>query len=92
MQVYLDSIRTLIDQYARMRFVLDTQVTFDVRPGNQAYVHGGFLFVDDSSLHFREYLDTIGADTQKLMYSYHYQNSSSLSAVLAEIMVLRDWL
>lgn len=76
MQVHLDSVRFLVDQYARMRFVLDAQVTFDVRPGNQAYVHGAFLFVDDSSLHFREYLDTIGADTQKLMYLYHYQNSS----------------
>ena len=76
MQVHLDSVRFLVDQYARMRFVLDVQVTIDARPGNQAYVYGAFRFVDDSLLYFREYLDTTGADTQKLMYSYHYQTGA----------------
>ncbi|MGH2541550.1 MAG: toxin-antitoxin system TumE family protein [Ardenticatenaceae bacterium] len=36
-------------------------------------IKGILSFVDGSTLHFTEYLDTVGQSVQKLMYTYHYQ-------------------
>ena len=58
----------------RAAFVLDVSVSFEVRPGDQAYIAGVMTFVDSSELHFAEFLDATSRTVEKLMYRYHYQD------------------
>jgi hypothetical protein len=76
-QTYCTQIKRIIDQYAMTSFVLETQLHFEVRPGDQDYLAGTLIFVDDSTLHFSEYLDQTGEVVDKLMYSYHYQDTDN---------------
>lgn len=73
-QQYFNELKRVIDSYAAAPFVLDAQVSFELRPGNQGYAVGAVLFQDRSVLHFREYLDNDTDYVEKLMYSYHYQD------------------
>lgn len=50
-------------------------MSFQLRPGDQGYATGVILFQDQSTLHFREYLDDMAGHVSKLMYSYHYQDA-----------------
>ena len=50
---------------------------FDMRPGDQGYLTGTLIFVDDSKLHFSEYVDQTGEVVDKLMYTYHYQDTGN---------------
>ena len=74
-QTSFTQIKRVIDQYAATSFVLEAQMSFDMRPGDQGYLTGALLFVDDSKLHFSEYLDQTGEVVDKLMYTYHYQDT-----------------
>lgn len=56
-QRHFDELKRVVDGYAAAPFVLDAQVSFEVRPGDQGFVEGAVLFQDRSTLHFREYLD-----------------------------------
>ncbi|MBI1929265.1 hypothetical protein HYR99_34095 [Candidatus Poribacteria bacterium] len=76
-QAYFAQIKVLIDGYAGANFVLDVKLSFESRPGEQGYLTGSMTFVDGSVLHFREFLDTIGENVDKVMYTYHYQNASN---------------
>jgi hypothetical protein len=76
-QTYFTQIKRIIDQYTMTSFVLETQLHFEVRPGDQGYLTGMLLFVDDSALHFSEYLDQTGEVVDKLMYTYHYQDAGN---------------
>ena len=75
-QTYFDRLKRVIDGFAAAPFVLDAQVSFDLRPGDQGFVVGTVLFQDQSSLRFREYLDGAAGQVSKLMYSYHYQDAN----------------
>lgn len=75
MQSYFAQIKTLIDQYAATSFVLEARISFELRPGNQGYLVGSVTFLDNSILHFKEFLDKTGEVTDKLMFSYHYQDA-----------------
>ncbi len=59
-QAYFDQIKTLIDKYATTPFVLDAEVNFEIRPGEQGYLTGSITFEDGSVLYFREFLDGVG--------------------------------
>ncbi len=72
-QWYFDALKRVLDSYAAAPLVLDAQVSFELRPGEQGFVQGAVLFRDQSTLHFREYLDSTASHVSKLMYSYHYQ-------------------
>lgn len=74
-QRYFNELKRVIDSYAAAPFVLDAQVSFELRPGSQGYAVGVLLFQDRSALHFREYLDSAAGHVSKLMYSYHYQDT-----------------
>ena len=76
-QAYFTLIQTLIDGYAGANFVLDVKLSFESRPGEQGYLTGSMTFVDGSVLHFREFLDTVQENVDKVMYTYHYQNASN---------------
>lgn len=72
-QHYFNQIKSLVDRYATLPFVLDAVTHFESRPGAQGYLTGELAFADGSQLHFREYLDGSDQKVEKLMYTYHYQ-------------------
>jgi hypothetical protein len=76
-QTYFTQIKRIIEQYAATSFVLEAQMHFDMRPGDQGYLAGTLIFVDDSKLHFSEYVDQTGEVVDKLMYTYHYQDTDN---------------
>ncbi len=76
-QTYFTQIKRIIEQYAATSFVLEAQMHFDMRPGDQGYLTGTLIFADDSKLHFSEYLDQTGEAVDKLMYAYHYQDTGN---------------
>ena len=47
-QSYFNRIKSLVDRYANMPFVLDVALSFESRPGDQGYLTGELLFVDGS--------------------------------------------
>ena len=54
-QTYFTQIKRIIEQYAATSFVLEAQMHFDMRPGDQGYLTDILIFADDSKLHFRAY-------------------------------------
>ncbi|MFN8458222.1 MAG: DUF6516 family protein [Anaerolineae bacterium] len=74
-QTYFNQIKALVDEYTTTSFVLEDNVNFDTRPGNQGYLLGSITFRDHSSLYFKEFVDVTGAVIDKVMYSYHYQDA-----------------
>lgn len=76
-QKYFDDIKKVIDQYSATNFVLDMNLHFDIRPGEQGYWGGVVYSKDNSTLYFKEFVDSIQEETEKLMYVYHYQDSEN---------------
>ena len=74
-QSYFDELKRVVDDHARVPFVLDVQIAFEQRPGEQGFVVGSVLFQDHSALHFREYVDSTAGEVSKLMYTYHYHDA-----------------
>lgn len=74
-QRYFDELKRVLDSFAAASFVLDAQLSFELRPGEQGFAEGAVFFGDQSVLHFREYLDSSAGQVSKLMYSYHYQDA-----------------
>lgn len=56
LQNYLNQIKTLIEQYANIDFVLTAELAIEPRREEQAYLRGQVIFQDESSLYFTEYL------------------------------------
>jgi hypothetical protein len=75
-QTYFTQIKALVDEYAAASFVLESNLNFEVRPGNQGYLTGSITFLDNSILYFKEFVDIAGETTDKLTYSYHYQDTT----------------
>ena len=75
-QAYFSQIKALVDKYAATHFVVDVNVSFETRPGEQGYLTGLITFADGSVLHFREFLDSTEGTVDKLMYTYHYQDAA----------------
>jgi hypothetical protein len=76
-QAYFSQLQAIVDQYAATNFVVETRVNIETRPGDQGYLTGTITFIDNSTLHFSEFLDQIGNVVDKLMYSYHYQDAEN---------------
>lgn len=73
-QRYFESIKRTVDQYGATHFIIEAKTSFDIRPGGQGYLNGSIYFVDGSILYFKEFLDAVDNNMEKLMYSYHYQD------------------
>lgn len=76
-QAYFNRVKAIIDLYTSIPFVLDTNVSFEMRPGEQGYLSGSIIFADGSELYFREFLDAVKETVDKLMYVYHYQDAGN---------------
>lgn len=71
--VYFRQVQQLIDETtAIVRF----DVNYSDRGEDTGYIRGHVTFLDHSTLHFREYIDA-EFGLERLMYSYHYMDSSS---------------
>ena len=69
---YFDAIQSIIKGYSRANLILASEMNIDFRTDKIGIIQGTIDFVDESSLHFTEYLDLrYGID--KLTYSFHYQ-------------------
>lgn len=76
-QTYFNQIRAEVDRYTSTPFLLDTKLNFDLRSGEQGYLNGSIQFVDGSTLHFKEFVDALNNNLEKLKYSYHYQDKEN---------------
>ncbi len=72
---YFSQIKALLSRYTSASFVIDVQVTFEIRLAEQGFLTGAVKFLNGSNLYFREYLDTVDDDIEKVTYVYHYQDS-----------------
>ncbi len=77
-QTYFNQIKAGVDRYASTPFVLDAKLNFDLRPGEQGYLNGSIQFVDETTLHFKEFVDALNNSLEKVKYSYHYQEKENL--------------
>jgi hypothetical protein len=76
-QTYFTQFQAVVDQYTATNFVVETNVNYETRPGDQGYLTGTITFIDSSTVHFSEYLDQVGEVVDKLMYTYHYQDANN---------------
>lgn len=70
---YLDGIQSIIEGYSRASLILASDVSSDFRTEKIGIIRGTIDFIDESSLHFTEYLD-LRYGIEKLTYSFHYQD------------------
>jgi hypothetical protein len=68
---YLNNIKELLDNTA---FVVNQSLTIDKRAQQQAHIFGFLIFINESELHFREFIDASESNIDKLAYSYHLQD------------------
>mgnify|MGYP000924442010 CR=1 FL=1 len=68
---YFQAIDALL---ATSPIVREYDVHFDKRSLSRGYLRGDVLFQDDSLLHVREFV-SIGAETERMVYTYHYQRA-----------------
>ncbi len=71
---YFDAIKAVIDRFRAAPFIIESNVKFEARPGDQGYLTGSILFIDGSFFNFSEFIDIEGETLEKVSYSYHYQN------------------
>lgn len=53
-----------------------SDLAFEKRGSHEGFIKGSLSFLDGSVLHFREYVD-VEAELDRIMYVYHYTNSSN---------------
>jgi hypothetical protein len=70
-----DYVQSLLNAAADSPIVSASNIVLDKRTNRSGLIHGDLYFLDGSRLHFRELVDIEDAMI-RLMYSYHYQDSS----------------
>lgn len=55
-------------------FVGLKNITYEKRGSYEGFIRGELYFLDQSTLHFREFIDT-ETEVNRLMYTYHYSDS-----------------
>ncbi len=65
---YFDQILSNLDTVAE---ISSQNITFDQRSNFIGYIRGDIYFIDDSRLHFSEYVD-VEWDIDRIKYSYHF--------------------
>jgi hypothetical protein len=69
---YVAGLTSVINEYSGASLIAATQLIADYRTDKIGLVEGRLVFIDQSELHFTEYLD-VRYTVRKLSYSYHYQ-------------------
>lgn len=73
---YLSDIVRTIDEYSKTELIAHTDISSDIRTPKLGIIKGTITFIDDSKLYFTEYVDS-RYKTQKLSYSFQYQNNQN---------------
>lgn len=69
---YFSEIQAVVNSCPAVRL---TNITFEKRGTYEGFIRGELFFVDNSTLHFREFID-VEKTTERLMYVYQYVNHS----------------
>jgi len=69
---YFQLLRKTIDDCPAAR---TSSVTYDKRGTYEGFIRGEIYFVNESVLHFREFID-VENEVERLMYVYHYVDAS----------------
>ena len=72
---YLNEIQSELDKFTPL--LVNHSLTIDKRPQQQAHVFGVLIFMDESQLHFREFIDASEGYIDKVAYSYHLQDKAN---------------
>lgn len=67
-EVYFKQLREQIESCPIVQLF---NVTYEKRSSHEGFVHGDLIFVDNSTLHLREYVD-VEVAVERLMYVYQY--------------------
>jgi hypothetical protein len=70
---YLEKLSSIIDDYSKTGYIFTSQLNIDIRAENIGLIKATITFTDESRLSVTEYLD-LTSKTEKLSYSYHYQD------------------
>jgi len=70
-EAYFERAKNLVDNCP---FVQLSNLTYEKRSTYEGFVQGDVMFVDNSVLHLREYVD-VETTVERLMYVYHYTDS-----------------
>jgi hypothetical protein len=71
---YLRRIQNVLNEVIAAGQAVMLQFQADQRSITRGFIAGILLFMDDTELHFREYLD-LNALEPRQMYAYHYQSA-----------------
>jgi hypothetical protein len=70
---YLEKLSRIIDDYSKTGYIFSSELNIDIRAENIGLIKATITFTDESRLSVTEYLD-LTSKTEKLSYSYHYQD------------------
>lgn len=70
---YLSELTRIIDEYSRTGFNISSDLKIDARTEKIGLIKAEVLFSNESKLFMTEYLD-LRYKTEKLTYSFHYQD------------------
>lgn len=69
---YVAGLTNVINEYSGTNLIVGSQLITDYRTEKIGIIEGRLIFIDQSELHFTEYVD-VRYRVQKLNYPYHYQ-------------------
>ncbi len=72
---YLSEITKTIDEYSKTGLIISSELNIDARTEKIGLIKAATTFSDDSKLFVTEYLD-LRYKTDKLSYSFHYQDKN----------------
>jgi hypothetical protein len=72
---YFGLISQLFASYSSAGFLLSSNIVCDTRSDEAGYIRGVLNFVDETALHFREYIWMRETQVEKVSYAYHYQTA-----------------
>lgn len=73
---YLSVFLESINEYSLSGCVMTSEIVSDFRSDKIGLIRGKIVFIDDSALFFKEYLD-LRYKIDKKAYSFHYQDKDS---------------
>ena len=72
---YLSELTKTIDEYSKTWLIISSELDIDVRAEKIGRIKAAVTFSDESKLYVTEYLD-LRYNTDKLSYSFHYQDNN----------------
>jgi len=73
---YFAEIWAAISSYSSAGLIVSSDISFDIRSEDIGYIKGTLAFVNNSNLHFREYIWFKKGRMEKVSYAYHYQDEA----------------